>query len=222
MAFLFSLLIVALAITSTFVQARDHILKRYISPALPACCGLLVCYGALTANVPRTEGLVVALALLLLATSDAVFEQSEDKPGLFPVAMLFGVVSGFLFGFLFNVVAVQAGVPLLVHVGCGLLGLLAAFMVYRYLDVEPALRVAVYVYLAQAVLLFAGGLASIFAGCYPFAVWGILLFFSDALVGLRAFPDAERPLAWLPPSRILPAILVIYYTALYGLVVWAT
>ena len=89
------------------------------------------------------------------------------------------------------------------------------------LRVEPSLRLAVYIYLVQAVILLAGGLACLFAGEYPFAVWGILLFVSDSLVGIRAFPNPERRIGWLSTYRILLAILVIYYTAQFAIVWWA-
>lgn len=221
MAFLFSLLFVAFAVVSAFLQASDNVLKKHVSPALTAFCALVVLVGTLVGNVTLGQGLPLCIALLLLATSDFMFERSEANPNLFPVAMIFGVVSGFIIGILFNVLAFRAGVPVLAHVGCGVVGAVMAVLVYRVLKVEPALKVAVIVYLVQAVILLAGGLACLFAGQYPFAVWGILLFVSDSLVGIRAFPNPERPIPWLTPYRILLSILAIYYTAQFALVMWA-
>jgi hypothetical protein len=221
MSFLLTLVFVALAVTSSFFQASDNKLKKIISPGLTAFTGLVVLYGAMVGNVPLSQGLTVAIALFLLTASDTLLEQSEEKPGLFPLAMVFGVVSGLMFGVLLNLVAMQAGVPLPIHVGCLIVGVLSAIFVYRFLDVEPGLKLAVYIYLVQAIILLAGGLASLFAGQYAFAVWGILIFISDALVGIRAFPSAKRPIAWLTIYRILLTILTIYYTAQYAMVAWA-
>jgi hypothetical protein len=192
-----------------------------ISPGLTAFCGLIVLYGTISGNVPLAQGLTVFVALLLLAASDFMFERSEAKPELFPVAMIFGVISGFTFGVFFNVVAFLAGVPVLVQVGCLVVGVVLAAFVYSYLKVDPSLKLAVYVYLVQAVILLAGGLACLFAGRAPFAVWGILIFISDSLVGIRAFPNPERRISWLSTYRILLAILVIYYPAQYAMVLWA-
>lgn len=216
-----SLLFVAYSVISTFVQASDSALRKMVSPGLTALCGLIVLYGTLTGNVSSAQGLTLFVALLLLAISDGLFERSADKPGLFPLAMIFGVISGFIIGISFNVVAYLAAVPVLVHVGCFIVGGIMAVSVYRYLKVEAALKVAVYIYLVQAVILLAGGLACIFAKEYPFAVWGIFLFVSDSLVGIRAFPNPDRSIGWLNPRRMLQTILAIYYTAQYALVLWA-
>ena len=79
----------------------------------------------------------------------------------------------------------------------------------------------VYIYLVQAVILLAGGLSSLYTGNYAFGVWGIFIFLSDSLVGLRAFPNPQRPIPWLNGYRILFAIILIYYTAQFALVAWA-
>jgi hypothetical protein len=50
-----------------------------------------------------------------LALSDFTFERSETKPDLFPLAMIFGVLSGFIIGITFNVTANLKDIPLLVH-----------------------------------------------------------------------------------------------------------
>jgi hypothetical protein len=221
MSFILSLFFVAFAVLSTFVQASDHALKKWISPGLTVYCGLILLYGAVAGNVPLGQGLTMFIALWLLAASDFMFERSVVRPEIFPLAMVFGVVSGFVIGILFNVVASLAGVPVLVQAGCAVVGIIMAVLVYRYLEVEPALRLAVYVYLVQAVILLAGGLACLFAGEYPFAVWGILLFVSDSLVGIRAFPNPQRRIGWLSTYRILLAILVIYYAAQFAMVWWA-
>ena len=99
--------------------------------------------------------------------------------------------------------------------------LIAAGLVYRYLKVEGTLKIPIFIYLLQAVLLLAGGLACLYIGQYYFAVWGIFLFVSDSLVGIRAFPNPHRPIRWLDVYRLLFAIIVIYYAAQYAIVSWA-
>jgi hypothetical protein len=221
MSFVLSLLFVGFAVLSAFLQASDHALKKLVSPGLTAFCGLVALYGGVSGHEPLGQGVTLFIALLLLAASDFAFERSVVRPEIFPIAMVLGVASGFVIGILFNVVASLAGVPVLVHVGCVVVGGVMAALVYRYLQVEPSLRLAVYVYLVQAVILLAGGLACLFAGEYPFAVWGILLFASDSLVGIRAFPNPERRIWWLSTYQILLAILLIYYTAQFAIVWWA-
>ena len=208
-------------IISAFTQAEDHPAKKIVSPALTAFCGLLLLIGAWMGNVPFQTGLILFIALFLLAASDFMFERSDKAPGLFPVAMVLGVLSGFTIGILFNVIAYTENIPLWIQGSFVGVGVVAAAVVYRYLQVEPALKVPVYVYLVQAVILLAGGLSALYVGRYPFAVWGIFIFISDSLVGLRAFPSSQKTIPWLNPKRILFLIIVLYYAAQYALVSWA-
>jgi hypothetical protein len=76
-------------------------------------------------------------------------------------------------------------------------------------------------YLLQAVILLTGGLSSLYVGNYSFAIWGVFIFLSDSLVGIRAFPNPEKPIRWLSTRRILFIIFVLYYSAQYALVSWA-
>ena len=163
----------------------------------------------------------MSVALLLLSLSDFTFERSETRPDLFPLAMIFGVLSGFIIGITFNVAANLKGIPSVVHLVFFVIGVLAVVLVYRYLKVEGALKIPVFIYLVQAVNLLLGGLASLYTGNIYFAIWGIFLFVSDSLVGVRAFPNPEKPVRWLNQYRILFAIIVIYYAAQYALVSWA-
>lgn len=208
-------------IISTFLQASDNPLKKIGTPALTAGCGLIVLYAAISGSVPFVTGLVLAVALFLLASSDFTFEQSLSDAKLFPLAMVLGVVSGFSIGILFNMLAFKAGIPLLVQIGFFVIGIIAAMLVYRQLEVGSEFKLAISIYLVQAVILLAGGLASWYVGNYEFAVWGIFLFVSDSLVGIRAFPSSQKPKPWLNSYRILFAIIVIYYAAQYALVAWA-
>ena len=91
------------------MQASDNPFKDKVSPGLTAFCGLLVLYGAIAGNIPLTQGIILCIALLLLAASDFVFEKSTSKPELFPIAIGFGVISGFVIGITFNVIAFSAG-----------------------------------------------------------------------------------------------------------------
>ena len=77
------------------------------------------------------------------------------------------------------------------------------------------------IYLLQVIILLAGGLASFSVGNLYFGIWGVFIFLSDSLVGLRAFPNQDRPLSWFTPTRILITILILYYTSQIALMVWA-
>ena len=134
--------------------------------------------------------------------------------------MIFGVISGFIIGITFNVAAILKGISPLVHLIILVIAVIAAVLVYGYLKVEGMLKIPVIIYLVQAVILLVGGLASLYTGNIYFAIWGIFLFVSDSLVGVRAFPNPEKPIGWLNQSRILFAIIVIYYAAQYALVSW--
>lgn len=221
MTFILSTLFVAWALVSALMQASDKPLKNRVSPGLTALAGILILTGALVGNVPSAQGIPLAIALLILAGSDFAFERSTTRPELFSLAMVLGVVSGLIIGVTFNLVAYAAGVPLWIHLASFLIGITAARSVYLYLQVDPAYQIPVIIYLAQAVILLAGGLVSLYNEAYHFALWGIALFISDSLVGLRAFPHPERPIPWLTPNRLLFAIITIYYTAQYALVSWA-
>ena len=150
-----------------------------------------------------------------------MFERSADKPKLFPLAMVFGVISGFTIGILFILNARAEAISfwvLAVFAGTGIF--LTAF-VYRYLEVENDLKIPVYIYLVQAVLLLTGGLSALYIGNFYFAIWGIFIYISDTLVGIRAFPNPQKPIPVLTTQRILFLIIVIYYAAQYALVSWA-
>ena len=208
-------------IVSAFLQADDNPKKNYVSPALTALCGILVLIGAVNGNISLVTGVILFLALFMLAASDFSFERSARNPNMFTIAMVLGVLSGFAIGILFILDANTQGVPLWVMGVSILMAVLAAVFVYRYLEVPDDLKIPVYIYLVQAVLLLSGGLLSLYIGSYSFAVWGIFIFISDALVGLRAFPSSKRPIRWLDVHRILFLIIVLYYSAQFVLVFWA-
>ena len=195
MTFPLSLIFVIYIIISAFMQASDNPLKDKVSPGLTAFCGLLVLYGAIAGNVPLTQGTILCIALLLLAASDFVFEKSTIKPELFPIAIGFGVISGFIIGITFNASAFSSGMSWSVFAGFAFMAVIASVFVYRMLKVDPSYKIPIYVYLFQTVVLLTSGLASLHVGNYAFAVWGIFIFLSDALVGIRAFPDKEIPSA---------------------------
>ncbi|KAA3660971.1 MAG: hypothetical protein DWQ04_17855 [Chloroflexi bacterium] len=221
MSFIFTFLFVVMVIISAFMQAEDNHWKNIISPALTAFCGLLILIGALISNVPFAQGITLFIALILLAASDFMFERSVTNENLFPIAMVLGVISGFTIGILFNVIAFSRGAPWWIQGVFVGIGIVAAVFVYRYLEVDPVLNIAVYIYLVQAVILLAGGLSSLYVGNIFFAIWGVFIFLSDSLVGLRAFPSQKRPLPRLIEKRILFSIIVLYYAAQYALVAWA-
>ena len=219
--FILLFIFVIFIIVSAFLQASDNPAKNYISPLLTLSCGILVLVGALMGNVHFGTGIVLAVALFLLFGSDFMFERSVTNENLFPIAMVLGVLSGFAMGIMINLDAAWSGIPLGMQITFFGIGVIAAIMVYRYLDVDPGLKVPVYIYLVQAVVLLAGGLSAFYVGNVFFGIWGVFIFLSDSLVGLRAFPSEKRPIPWQTKERILFAIIVLYYSAQFALVSWA-
>ena len=221
MSFAFKFLFVAFAVISTFIQTEENPKRKFFSPAITTISAAAVLVGGLTGSAPPRTSLILAIALFMLALSDMMFELSLEKPNLFALAMVFGVLSGFTIAILFNLTAHAAGTPLWLQgiFAAVAVGLLA--IVYSYLEVDPGLKIAVYVYLIQAVLLFTGGMSSLYAGNIFFAIWGVFIFISDSLVGIRAFPSTKKPIPWLDKRRILLFILVLYYPAQFALMTWA-
>ena len=218
MTYALTFLFIIWMLISAFMQAEDNPKKNFVSPGLTAVCGVIVLIGALTGSAPTRIGIILAIALLLLAASDFTFERSPEKESLFPLAVVLGVVSGFTIGIMINL---TARIPLVLHVIFAFIAIAATVFVYRYLDVEKDMRIPITIYLVQAVILFTGGLASLYAGNIAFGIWGITIFLTDSLVGIRAFPSAKRPIRWLTTRRILLLIIIPYYAAQYALVTWA-
>jgi len=155
-------LIVIYILISAFLQASDNPLEDKVSPGLTAFCGLMVLYGATVENVPLTQGVILCIALLLLAASDFVFEKSVTNSELFPIAIGFGVISGFIVCITLNVTAFSARLSWPVFAGLALIGVVASVLVYRMLKVDPPYKFPVYVYLFWAVILLTGGLTSLY------------------------------------------------------------
>ncbi|HKJ26445.1 MAG TPA: hypothetical protein VJ965_02310 [Anaerolineales bacterium] len=221
MSFAFKFIFIVFAVISTFIQTEENPKRKFYSPAITAISAAAILVGGLTGSAPPRISLILFAALLMLAMSDMLFELSLEKPNLFALAMVFGVLSGFTIAILFNVTAHAAGAPLWVLgifavVGIGLLS-----VVYSFLDVDPGLKIPVYIYLIQAVFLFTGGMSSLYVGNIFFAIWGVFIFISDSLVGIRAFPNAKKPIPWLDKRRLLLYILVLYYPAQFALISWA-
>lgn len=218
MTFVLTYIFIFWMLISAFMQAEDNPDKNLVSPGLTAACGVIVLIGALTGTAPTQLGIILAVALLLLATSDFTFERFTEKKNLFPLAVVLGVISGFTIGIMINLVA---RIPLGLHIIFAVIAVAATVLVYRYLDVPKEMRIPIYIYLVQAVILLTGGMASLYAGNTAFGIWGITIFLTDSLVGIRAFPSAKRPIHWLTTRRILLLIIVPYYAAQYALVTWA-
>jgi len=87
-------------VASTYMQTSGHPLKKIISPGLTAACGLLVLAGGFIDGVPLGLGLILAVAILLLAVSEFTFERTQDSPRLFVLALGLGKVNGFMIGFI--------------------------------------------------------------------------------------------------------------------------
>ena len=218
MTYALTFLFIIWMLASAFMQAENNPKKNFVSPGLTAACGVLVLIGALTGSAPLRIGVILAIALLLLAGSDFTFERSTKKESLFPLAVVLGMLSGFTIGILINLTARISLVP---HIVFAVIAVAATVFVYRYLDVSKDMRLPITIYLVQAVILLTGGMASLYAGNIAFGIWGITIFLTDSLVGIRAFPSAKRPVKWLTTRRILFLIIVPYYAAQYALVNWA-
>jgi hypothetical protein len=218
MTFALTYIFIFWMLISAFMQAENNPEKNIISPGLTAACGVLVLIGSLTGTAPARLGFVLAIALLLLAASDFTFERSTGKESLFPLAVALGVISGFTIGIMINLVA---RIPLVTHIIFAVIAIIATILIYRYLDVSKDMRIPIFIYLIQAVILLTGGLASLYAGHTAFGIWGITIFITDSLVGIRAFPSTKHPIKWLTTRRILFLIIVLYYAAQYALVTWA-
>ncbi len=218
MTYALTFLFIIWMLISTFMQAENNPKKNFVSPGLTAVCGVIVLIGALKGTAPSRLAIPLAIALLLLAASDFTFERSTEKESLFPLAVVLGVVSGFTIGILINLVA---DIPLLPHIIFAVIAIAATVFVFSYLNVAKDMLLPITIYLVQAVILLTGGLASLYAGNTTFGIWGITIFLTDSLVGVRAFPSAKRPIHWLTARRILLLIIVPYYAAQYALVSWA-
>ena len=218
MTFALTYIFILWMLISAFMQAEDNLDKNIVSPGLTAACGVMVLIGALTGSAPTRIGFILAVALLLLAASDFTFERSTEKESLFPLAVVLGVISGFTIGIMINLVA---RIPLLPHIIFAVIAIITTVLVYRYLDVSKDMRIPIFIYLIQAVILLTGGMASLYAGHTAFGIWGITIFITDSLVGIRAFPSVKRPIKWLDTRRILFLIIIPYYAAQYALVTWA-
>ena len=218
MTYALTFLFIIWMLISAFMQAENNPKKNFVSPGLTAACGVIVLIGALTGSAPTRIGIILAVALLLLAASDFTFERSTEKENLFPLAVVLGVISGFTIGILINL---AADIPLVPHIIFAAIAVAATVIVYHFLDVGKDMRIPIYIYLVQAVILLTGGMASLYAGHTAFGIWGITIFLTDSLVGIRAFPSANRPIKWLTTRRILLLIIIPYYAAQYALVTWA-
>jgi len=218
MTYALTFLFIIWMLASAFMQAENNPKKNFVSPGMTAACGVLVLIGALTGSAPLRIGVILAIALLLLAASDFTFERSTNKESLFPLAVVLGMLSGFTIGILINLTARISLVP---HIVFAVIAVAATVFIYRYLDVSKDMRLPITIYLVQAVILLTGGLASLYTGHTAFGIWGITIFITDSLVGIRAFPSAKRPVKWLTTRRILFLIIVPYYAAQYALVNWA-
>ena len=84
MTYALTFLFIIWMLISAFMQAENNPKKNIVSPGLTAACGILVLTGALTGSAPPRIGIILAVALLLLAASDFTFERSAEKESLFP------------------------------------------------------------------------------------------------------------------------------------------
>jgi hypothetical protein len=212
-------LFVALIIFAVFLQAANKPRKGLVSPLLPIFLGIITLLSSLLAGNPKYLGISFGIGFLLLGFSDYFFDLGKDN--LFPVAIGLGLISGLLIGVVLHIYAFNLGVNLFYYFIGSAIAIGAGFLVLFFADPPKEFKIPVYLYIVQIVILLAGGIAAGFVGNYYFLLWGILLFISDSLVGIRSFPNEKRKVPGLTVNRILMLILLVYYTAMFVMIKWA-
>ncbi len=209
-------LFIAYALTSVFIQTANLPIKQFTTPIMTGLVAVFAVIGLISRRVGKREGLILTAAWALAAAGDIFFEMSllsktpEDAGRNFITGVALFLAAYLIFGVSFNVFAVRAGVKTSWIAAAAALSVIMGFFAYYSLKVPPGQTALVVFYTVQAVILLCGGLLSIVAGNYSFACIGILLFFSDWLVGLRAFGNPEMVPQFIK-QNILILILVTYY-----------
>jgi hypothetical protein len=120
------------------------------------------------------------------------------------------LVAYLIFGISFSIIGIRARLGWWKYAIAIALALIMGIIAYSSLLVPAGQSALVVVYTLQAVILLFGGLLCLMAGRYTFACIGIMLFFSDWLVGLRAFGNPAMVPEFIK-VHILILILVTYY-----------
>ena len=204
------------AFINVYIQTAELPCRQFTTPIMTGSVGLLALIGLLSKRIKRNEGIILTVAWLLAAVGDIFFEKSRlaTDPNVAGQAFMVGV-SVFLlayltFGVNFSILGFRAKLPKQVYIGAGIIAAIMGVLAYNTLQVPAGQNMLVVFYTVQAVILLFGGLVSLYRKHYTFAVIGILLFFSDTLVGMRSFGNPAVVPAYVS-THILIFILVTYY-----------
>lgn len=209
-------LFIACALTSVYIQTADLPIKQFTSPIIAGLVAVCAVIGILAHRLKIREGLILAAAWTLAACGDVFFEMSrlsktpDDAGRFFIIAVAIFLVAYLIFGVSFSVMGIRARMAWWKYAIAVAVAAIMGIIAYTSLLVPAGQNMLVIVYTAQAVILLFGGLLCLMAGRYTFACIGILLFFSDWLVGLRAFGNPAMVPEFVK-VHILILILITYY-----------
>ncbi|HLC02278.1 MAG TPA: lysoplasmalogenase family protein [Anaerolineales bacterium] len=209
-------LFIAYALASVYIQTADLPIKQITTPVMGGFVAVCAVIGFFARRLKGREALILASAWALAACGDVFFEKSRlsttaaEAGQNFMIAVGFFLIAYLIFGISFCVIGLRARLRPWIYIVTLLISGTMGVIAFRSLLVPAGQTALVVFYSVQAVILLFGGLLSVLTKRYWFACIGILLFFSDWLVGLRAFGNP----AVMPPlvtDHILILILITYY-----------
>lgn len=207
---------IACALASVYIQTANLPVKQFTSPIITGLVAACAVIGILARRLKIREGLILAAAWILAACGDVFFEMSrlsltpEDAGRFFVVAVAIFLVAYLIFGVSFSVIGIRADLSKWKYAAAVAASAVMGVIAYTSLLIPPGQNALVIIYTVQAVILLFGGLLCLMADRYTFACIGILLFFSDWLVGLRAFGNPAM-IPQFVKVHILILILITYY-----------
>ncbi len=207
---------IALALTSVYIQTADLEIKQISSPLMAGLVAVCAVIGLLKGRIRAWEGFIFIAAWTLAACGDVFFEMSrlaatpEDAGKFFVTAVAFFLVAYLIFGVSFNIFGAKAGLSTWMVATAVVVSAVMGVVAYTSLLVPAGQGALIIVYSTQAVILLCGGLLCLMSGRYHFGCIGILLFFSDWLVGLRAFGNPDIVPIFVK-EHVLILILLTYY-----------
>ncbi|MBN2225503.1 MAG: hypothetical protein JW765_12560 [Deltaproteobacteria bacterium] len=207
---------VAFALTSVYIQTADLEIKQISSPLMAGLVAICAVVGLVKGRIKAGEGIVFITAWALAACGDAFFEMSrlsatpEDAGKFFVTAVAIFLMAYLIFGVSFNIYAAKTGPRTWMVVTAVAVSVIMGVLAYKSLLVPPGQGALIVVYSTQAIILLCGGLLCLMSGRFHFGCIGILLFFSDWLVGLRAFGNPDIVPLFVT-EHVLILILVTYY-----------
>ena len=207
---------IAFALTSVYIQTGELEIRQITSPLMAGLVAAGAVIGLVKARIKPREGFIFITAWTLAACGDVFFEMSrlsttpDDAGRFFVMAVAVFLVAYLIFGISFSIIGIKAGLRTWMLAAAVVVSIIMGILAYKSLLVPPGQNALIIVYSVQAVILLFGGLLCLMSGRYHFASIGILLFFSDWLVGLRAFGNPDI-LPLFVKEQVLILILLTYY-----------